>query len=228
MESGDKVINTIKSGGAKMRPRAYFIVRSALAIIGAVAVFFVVLFLTTFIIFALQENGGIFATNFGPGGWEIFFESLPWTILALSIALLLILWVLLRRYAIVYHQPLLYTLLILVVVVSITAIFLLPGTSLQGGIFHYVSKSYIPVVTGVYEFDTAPMSGVYRGQVLVLATSSFILVNGRGQTSTVLLVPMASPEIGGLSPGDYVLIFGRGVATATIQASGVEKIVDYQ
>lgn len=222
------VINTIKSGEVKMHSRSYFIAQTLLAALGAVLVFFFILFISTFIIFALQENGGLFAAGFGPPGWLIFLNSLPWSLLLLSIVLVLLLWLLLRRYAVVYHQPFLYLLLILIVVISLTCFFLSAG-AINAGIFRYVSRNQIPVVTGVYEFETAPMSGIYRGEVLMLATSSFIIENALQQTSTVLIVPAAaSSELEGLAPGDYVIIFGHGIATATIQANGIETITDYQ
>ena len=226
----DKIIGTIKSGEAKMHSRVYFVVQAVLAVIGAIVLFFSILFVATFIIFALQQNGGFFATNFGPGGWNVFLASLPWTIFLLSLALLLILWILLRRYPAVYHQPFLYTLLLLIIVISIVAVFFFPS-SIHGGIFRYASRNQVPVISNVYEFETAPPSdaGIYRGLVVARATSSFVLENAAGQTSTVLVMPIdASSELRAADPGDYVIIFGHGVATATIQASGVETIVDYQ
>jgi hypothetical protein len=217
----DEIINTIKSGETKMHSRAYFMARATLVLLAAVLLFLLILFVATFIVFALQENGGFFATNFGPVGWGAFLASLPWTLLLLSLALVLILWILLRRYSVVYHQPFLYILLLLIVVVSLLCLFISAG-SIHGGIYRYVSRNPIPVVSGVYEFETAPAGGVYRGQVVTLSTSSFVLENILGQTSTVLITPV------GIDPGDYVIVFGHGVATATIQASGVETIVDYQ
>ena len=221
------VIDTIKSRDIKMRSHAYFTVRAIFVILAAVLLLLLILFVCTFIIFALQQNGGFFATNFGPAGWETFLFSLPWSFLLLSIALILILWLLLRRYAIIYHQPFIYTLLILIIVIALTCFFL-SAASIHGGIYRYISKNSIPVVTGVYEFETAPMSGVYRGQVAELSTSSFILENAFGQTSTVIVVPGAWPELSGVAPADYVILFGHGIATATIQAYGLESVVDYQ
>lgn len=226
----DKIIGTIKNGKAKMHSRAYFVAQAALVVLGAIMLFCLILFIATFIIFALQQNGGFFAANFGPAGWEVFFVSLPWTIFLLSLVLLLILWILLRRYPVVYHQPFLYTLLLLIVVISIVAIFLFPS-SIHGGIFRYASRNQMPVISNVYKFETAPPggAGIYRGLVVARATSSFILENAAGQTSTILVKPGdASSELGAADPGDYVIIFGHGVATATIQASGVETIVDYR
>jgi hypothetical protein len=226
----EKIIETIKSGKAKMHSRAYFVAQAVFVVLGAVLLFLLILFVATFIIFALQENGGFFAANFGPAGWGVFFASLPWTMLLLSLALVLVLWILLRRYSAVYHQPFLYILFVLIVVVSLLCLFI-SASSIHGGIYRYVSRNPIPLVSGVYEFETAPAGGVYRGQVVTLSTSSFVLENALGQTSTVLVVPAAASsesELGEIGPGDYVIVFGRGVATATIQASGVETIVDYQ
>jgi hypothetical protein len=226
----EKIIETIRSGKTKMRSRAYFFMQAALAALGAAFLFLLILFIVTFIIFVLQENGGFFAANFGPAGWSVFLSSLPWSIFLLSLALLLVLWLLLRRYSVVYHRPFLYTLLFLIVVISITAVFLFPS-SIHGGIFRYASRNQMPVVAGVYEFETTPISGIgiYRGQVVTRATSSFVLEDRMGQTSTVFVTPAeASSALGQADPGDYVIVFGHGVATATIQASGVETIVDYQ
>ena len=221
------LIDTIKNGRIKMRPRSYFITRSVVALIGTIVVFFVILFMITFIVFALQENGGSFATHFGFAGWGIFLESLPWSMLFLSLALALILWILLRRYAIVYRQPFLYVLLALAIVTSLASAFI-SESAIQGEIFHYAFQNHIPVVSGVYELETAPANDIYRGHVAVLATSSFILTDETGHTSTILLIPAAMERFSMLGRGDYVVIFGHSVATATISASGVTKIVDYQ
>ncbi len=224
----DEIINTIKSRETKMHSRAYFFAQATFVVFGAVFLFLLILFVATFIIFALQENGGFFAANFGPVGWGVFFASLPWTMLLLSLALVLILWILLRRYSLVYHQPFIYVLLALIVIISLSCLFI-PASSIHGGIYRYLSKNPIPVVSGVYEFETVPAGGVYRGQVVTLSTSSFVLANDFGQTSTVLVMPTAaSLELREINPGDYVIVFGHGVATATIQASGLETIVDYQ
>jgi len=199
MKDTDEVINIIKSTGAKMHSRRYFVAKTILAIVGAICLFFILLFVVSFIIFILQENGGLFATTFGPGGWLTFFYALPWSFLLLSIALILVLWLLLRRYAIIYHQPFIYILLFLIVIVSLT-LFFLSASAIHGGIMRYTSRNQIPLVSGVYEFETTPMNGMYRGQVMFLATSSFVIEN----------------------------VFGHDVATATINAAGVETIVDYQ
>jgi hypothetical protein len=222
----DHVIERIKSGKAKMRPRSYFIVQAVLVIIAAVLLFVLILFFITFMVFALEQNGGFFAIGFGLTGWGAFFRSLPWTVLLLSLALILILWILLRRYAIVYQQPFLYTLLILVAALSLAGFFL-SAVSLHGGILQYASENQIPFVSGVYEYETAPTRGIYRGEVLLLIANGFVLEGALGHTSTVFMAPGAGSELASIGPGEYVLIFGNIVASSTIEASGLEKIVDF-
>ena len=227
MKDSDEIINSIKSGKAKMHSHAYFVAQAVFVILGAILLFLVILFSSTFILFALQQNGGLFAANFGPAGWSVFLQSFPWSILLLSLALVLVLWILLRRYAVIYHQPFLYVLLILVIVIALACLFISAG-SIHGGIFQYASRNRIPMVSGFYEFETAPPGGIYRGQVIAIASSSFVLQDILGDTSTVILAQRIPGELIGVNQGDYVIVFGRPVATATIAASGVETIVDYQ
>jgi len=223
----ETVIDTIKSREIKMHTRGYFVARAIFLIIIAVVLFLFIFILTTFMIFALRLNGGFYAVGLGPSEWLVFLNALPWSLMLLSIALILILWILLRRYAVVYHQPFLYILLFLIVVMSL-AYFSFSVNGINNQVFHYVSQNQIPLISSVYQFETAPASGVYRGQILLITTSSFILANGLGQTSTVLLLPRALWELGALRSGDYVLIFGHAAATDTIQGSDVERIQYYE
>lgn len=227
MKSDDIIIEKIKSGDAKMRPRAYFIFQAILVVLAAFLLFLLIIFIATFVIFALEENGGLFAIDFGLAGWGVFFESFPWVLLLLSLALVLALWLLLRRYALVYQQPLLYTLLILVAAISLVCFFI-PPPVFHGGILQYVSQNPLPVVSGLYAYETAPQRDIYRGEVVLMIANGFVLESALGHTSTVFMAPGQESELSAVGPGEYVLIFGHLVASSTIEASGLEKIVDYE
>lgn len=222
-----EVITTIKSGKAKMRSRTYFVARAVFVALGAIILFILIFLAVTFIVFALHENGGLFAARFGAPGWGIFFASLPWTMLLLSLALILILWLLLRRYSVVYYQPVAYVFLSLAVLVALGSLFF-SADAIHGSIYRYVSQNQIPFVSGLYQFETTPARGVYRGEVVALATSTLVIEGGLGQTSTVILAPTGYAELAMLELGDFVLVFGHAINTSTIQASGVERIVNYE
>jgi hypothetical protein len=224
MDSSEDVFKTIESGGVKMRPRWYFLVREALVIAAIVLLAFITLILASFIIFALKENGGWYAIRFGARGWSDFLDSLPWSILLLSLALILILAFLLKQYAFAYHRPFLYLLLLLVAVVSLAGFFI-AATSFHSGIFRYASANRIPLIPGVYRFEMTPSGDLYRGEVITFLVSGggIVIENALGETSTVILTPAASSELEGMDSGDYVIVFGWPGTTDTIDASGLER-----
>ncbi len=228
MDTTDKdvnnVIDQIKSHHTKMRPRWYFIIRAVLAIIGAVVLFLLVLFLLSFMLFALKEDGGLLAVNYGFTGWYVFLHALPWSLLFLSVALILTLALLLKRYAFIYHQPFLYSLLILIVVVSLGS-FLLAATSFHQGIFRYASEDHLPFVQGVYQFEMAPPpGGIYRGEIAELIPGGFIIQEADGETSTVIIASDTGTGENAFNVGDYVIIFGHPYATATIEVFGIQRM----
>jgi hypothetical protein len=219
----DEVINSIKSSDIKMRPRWYFIAQTVLTIIAASLMFVVLLFVVSFIDFALQQNGGFFAIGFGPAGFMTFFYSLPWVFFLLSLVLIFALAILLKHYPAVYHRPLAYLLLLLIFVVTVVAL-LLSISPFHSQIIRYVSNNRLPIVEQFYEGETAPGINTYRGEVALFIPNGFILENTVGRTSTVVVVAKALPELTGVKVGDTVIIFGRGIASATIEALGVERM----
>jgi hypothetical protein len=218
MNNTSNVFEAIKSGQAKMRPRWYFVAQTGLAIAAVVLMFALLLFFVSFIIFVLQQDGGLFATHFGFMGWYSFFRALPWTILLLSLALILILAVLLKRYAFVYHQPFLYLLLVLIVVISLTSFFL-AATSFHRGVLH----SNLPLIGDVYHYEMTTPQDVYRGQITSLFSNGFIIENAIGQTSTIIIASDTPLSITNFKIGDTVIIFGRNESTATIEIFGAQK-----
>ncbi len=107
-EEDHRVIDVIRAKNMRMRPRSYFVLRAALIIVCATLLFLLLLYVVSFIIFALHQNGVWFAADFGPSGWSLFLATAPWGMLLLSFVLLILLANLLKRYTFIYHQPLFY------------------------------------------------------------------------------------------------------------------------
>lgn len=223
------VIDQIKSSNTKMRPRWYFIFRAVLLTLAVILLFLLILFFVSFVIFALRADGGLLAASYGFNGWDVFFHALPWTLILLSLILILGLIFLLKRYEFVYHQPFLYPLLGLIIVVALASFFL-SATSLHPGIFSYASHNDMPLVEGMYQFEmNPPPDGIYRGEVIAVAPGSFVLQEDNGQTSTVLIASNTFPGgINDFSVGDYVMIFGHpAFTTATIEVFSIQRTGDY-
>ena len=212
-----------------MRPRWHFIVRAVLILAAVFIALFLALIVATFILFALQENGGLYAMEFGIRGYETFLGAFPWSMLLLFIALLLALGLFLRRhYAFAYQRSFFSLLLVLIAVIGLAGA-IVPVVPFHADIYNFAANDGIPVIPAFYQYETTPTGRIYRGEVLSFGSTSpsFVLENAFGGTSTVFLVPTASSELQEIGVGEYVLIFGKPVSTDTIRAAGVEEFQNF-
>lgn len=215
--SENQIIDAIKKGNAKMRPRWYFVVQGILIVFACLMTFFLLILAISFIVFALQQNGGLLATGFGLTGWAVFFHALPWSVILLSLALVLILLVLLKRYSFIYHQPSLYILLVLIIVIALGSFFI------EAINFHHrIEENDIPGIETVYQYETTPQNYIYRGEIVELAPNGFVLENAIGETSTFQVASSAVLNLSLFKIGDFVMVFAEPYATATFDMYGVQ------
>ena len=80
-----EVLEKIKSGQVKMRPKAHFVLKTALVALGFILIILFVLYLISFIVFTLRMSGIWFAPGFGLYGIKIFLFSLPWLLILIAI-----------------------------------------------------------------------------------------------------------------------------------------------
>jgi hypothetical protein len=223
------IFKAIEERKVQMRSHRYFAIRAALIAAAIALVLFLVLVIVTFISFALQENGGFYATRFGVSGFGTFVGSFPWTAFLLLIALFLALGIFLRRqYAFAYQRSFFALLLALVAVIALASI-AIPAVPVHEVIYHFAANDGIPFVPGIYQYETTPRGALYRGEVVSFgpADGSFVIENAIGVTSTVFVTAAASSEMQEIGVGRYVMVFGAPVATHTIAASGVETVQNF-
>jgi len=221
----DRVIAAIKSGNARMHSRSYFVLQKAFATAITGILFGAVLYLASFIIYILTINGGLSAVRFGVGGWYVFLRALPWSLLVISIAFIIILSVFLRRYSFVYHYPLFYAFFGILILVAIGGA-LIAGTSLHERIAQYEATNSAPLLGQFYYFyGTEAVRGVYRGKVVDIGQNGFVMNDQGGASSTVVLAPGASfVGTDAIRVGDLVAVFGAKDSSGAIQAFGVQKL----
>ena len=130
------VLKAIASGEVAMRPRWHFVLKTALVSTGGVIVLCAVLYLASFVIFVSRQTGGSFVPIFGSRGWYHFFISLPWVLILLSFIFVIILEILVRRYSFGYRQPLLFSVMGIVVIV-VAGGGIVAQTSFHRGLFRY-------------------------------------------------------------------------------------------
>jgi len=102
----ERIMNMIKKGDAHMKPRWHFVVISVLFALGVLCTFLVLLYAASLSVFLLHESGVWFAPSFGVRGWLVFARSIPLFQIAFIFLFIFILEAMIRRYALVYRQPL--------------------------------------------------------------------------------------------------------------------------
>lgn len=216
-----RVMDAIKKHDLKMRPQWYFTLRGASVIFSVAVLLLLLLYIVSFIIFALHQSGAWAAAGFGPSGWSLFLAALPWGMFILSIVLLISLASILKRYAFVYHQPIFIFLVVFILAVTIAG-FLLAATSFPEGFSRYATSN-IPFLEGFYESETAMPASVHRGEIVMFVADGFVIDDGSGMTSTVVAAPGLT-FLKGFHVGDLVLVFGTRQEGDVIRAFGIQRI----
>ncbi len=208
------VLDAIASGRIKMHSRAYFVLQTVLAIVGGIILGLFLIYIVGFAIFLLRESGALLAPGLGFAGWYIFFRSVPWLLVVLSLIFLLVLVILINHYAFAYQRPLLYSLLGIMIIVTAAS-------------FYISFYQFNPPILGAYYngYNSGELTDVHRGEIVVLAANGFVLQGLSGETSTVLFgAGMAPAAESDLRAGDLVVVFGDRDTSGFIEASAIEKI----
>lgn len=219
------VLEAIQTGRAKMRPRWHFVLRAVLLVVGVSLVFFALLYLASFILFALRETGIWFAPLYGSRGWITFFRSLPWVLIFLSLVFMVVLEILVQRYAFANRKPLLYSVLGIVVLAVLGGIIVAP---FHRPFFRSAREHSFPFAGGFYRnFEFARFDDIHRGRIMTITPEGFVLQDLNGETSTVFITSgtrmFPDPDV---ESGNAVVVFGDQTDHA-IQAYGIREINDY-
>ncbi len=220
----DSVLARIEDGGVNMRPKWHFVVTTVATGLGVAGAFFIVLFLTTFIIFALREAGTAVLPEFGAFGVRGFFLSLPWIPIVIALLFAVLLEVLLLRYAFAYRKPMLYSVLAVATAVALGSV--LAGVAkVHERLYSFSETQQVPIVRPIYRSYVEPeFTYLHRGVISELQEHRFILHSVNGQTVIVdvdpdtRIVPTTAVRI-----GDFVVVLGQD-QNGEVHAIGVHEL----
>lgn len=220
----ENILATIKSGQVKMRPRWHFVLKAFLAAFGAIILLLSILYLASFIIFALRQTGVLFMPAFGFEGWYAFFTHLPAFLLLFLVIFIIILELLVRRYSFTYRRPLLYSALGIFVLVIAGAL-AVENSSLHRGISKYAENNEETLTGKFYhEFEQQNFRDVHRGMVVEMINSGFMMSDRRKEILTIIVTPRTRLPYGAdFSQGDFVVVFGDR-DNGIIRALGIQEV----
>ena len=220
----ERILEAIKSGRVRMQPRWHFILRAILAAVGGVMILLALLYVASFVLFYLRETGIWFVPVFGSHGWFEFFASLPWLLILLALVFIVILEILVRRYAFAYRQPLLYSAIAIMLIVVLGGI-ILERTSFHEQLFRFAEENRLPFAGAFYRnFGNGEPRRVHVGAVVSTTSDGFIIQGRHHETTRVIVAPETNfPPGTQLFTGDTVVVFGDR-DDGLIYARGIRKV----
>jgi hypothetical protein len=221
------VLAAIQDGKLKQKPRWFFVLRGTLIGVGIGLALCVILYLISFILFVTRETGVWFTPAFGFRGWFVFFRSLPWVLIALSLIFIAVLEVLVKRYSFAYREPLLYSVLGIVAIVAAGG-FLLFETSLHQSLFDSARRGGLPIIGEFYKgFGTERFNDIHPGVIVGTTTHGFTMQEPfeAGRATVVVASDTDFPPDVTFMPSDTVIVFGSE-AGDIIEAVGIREVSD--
>lgn len=221
-----KIMERIKRGKVKMKPKAYFILRNALLVVGIVVVSAAALYFTSFIFFVTRRAGLWFLPRYGVRGIRLLLGGFPWGLLLAVVLFIVLLELLAKRHRIVYRKPLLYSALAIIFFVVVTAL-VIQQTPFHGRIYRQVQEGHMRLARPLYgRFEMPQPDKIHPGIVSEVTASGFIIERQDGEILEVKVSPQTRlPREGEIQKGDRIVVIGE-LKDGVVQALGAHKVPD--
>jgi len=204
------ILNKIKTREIDMKPRWHFVLKSLLLVFGVLTVALLAVYLLSFVVFALNQSGVMFAPLYGLKGVVVFVVSSPWLLIVLTGTSGVLLYLLVTKYSFSYQKPLLYS-MIGVVLLVILGSFVLQEAGMHQRLQQYSERHNVPVFTPLYGgLREERPDGVLQGMITELTDDGFILQVADEDLVTVVVTretkqrPPSARFV-----GESVLVFGE-------------------
>lgn len=229
---GPGVLEKIRSGQVKKRPRYFFALETGFFSAGAFLVFLLMLFLSSFMLFFLRGSGSMLLPALGWQGSKFFLFSFPWMILVSLLVSAVIFEYFIWRFPMVYHHPLFYS-AAATVVLSLAFGAAISYTPLHANAFQQAQQETLPLAGGLYRYysqaaleninfgspkislepEAAPKIETFGGQIFEVKAA----VQEESQEAEVLEV------LEDLKKSEAVMIFGKK-KDSEIEAYGIREM----
>lgn len=201
------VLDKIKKGKAKMKPRWHFVLKGVLVALGVALLLFTLLYLFSFILFVLAKSGVVFIPSFGPRGVGLFLMSLPWILIILSIVALAVLGILVKKYSFAYKKPTMYSLLGILLIVFLGGFFV-NKTKVHDEAMRFAQDRKLPVAGPLYRKynEMADRDSICVGKILELSSDRLLVLDADDNEIEIKIDPKTR-----IPRSDNSLSFGEDV-----------------
>jgi hypothetical protein len=202
----ERIIDKIKEGEIKMKPKAYFIARMVLFVLGITVLSLFLIYIVSFIIFSSRISGGWFLPQFGFSGIGILLRSLPWLLISLSIILIIFLEIFAEHFSFIYKKATVYSLFGIIGIVLLAG-FMVGLSPFHTSLFQSARNGELPLIGSFYERQGAPrFNNFHNVSVSSVGDKEFTVINPRGEILRVITEDQIDQE---LKEGDSILLIGQ-------------------
>jgi len=206
----DQILNRIKAGKLKMKPKVYFVLKNIIFVAAVVALSMLIVYLISFIVFSLDKNGAWLLTRLGLGGLLSLIVSLPWLLILIILLSMFLIELLIKNLKFAYHRPLIYSIL------GVMVLFLALGffthlTPLHKGLSCLCAEHKVPIASFLYDsYKEMDFPDFYRGEILEIDEEEAQLQKLNGE---VVRLQITSDSYGSdqekLQRGDKIMLIGK-------------------
>ncbi len=217
----DNVLKAIEAGQVKMKPKWHFIVRTALLLVGTILLTLSILYVASFIIFIMRQNGFLFVSGYGWHGLDVLINSIPWMLVGMTIIFIVLLQILIKKYSFGYGKPLMYSVLAVIAIVIIGGL-LLEKTSIHKGLFNEAENDRLPFFGGMYrEFGEEHSDSITIGKIRELLFNGYRIENHTSDNIIVIVTSETKlPPNSSLQIGDVIFVLGNQKGDV-VEAEGI-------
>lgn len=217
----DNVLKAIEAGQVKMKPKWHFVVRTALLLVGTILLTLSILYVASFIIFIMRQNGLLFVSSYGWHGLNVLINSIPWLLVGMTIVFIVLLQILIKKYSFGYGKPLMYSVLAVIVIVIVGGM-LLEKTSIHQGLFNEAENDRLPLFGGMYrQFGEEHSESITIGKIHELLNNGYRIENHTNDDIVIIVTPQTKlPPNSSLQIGDVIFVLGRQNGN-TVEAEGI-------
>jgi len=220
-----QILQQIDAGKTVMKPRWHFMLKGLAVFLGIILLACFMLFLTSFVMFVVQQTGTSYAPALGVSGTFIFFRSLPWVIILLALLLFIVLEHLVKRYSFAYRKPI----IVLVVVLVLFTVFgsaLISKTTMHQRISSFSEQRGVPGFKQFYGVAQKMPKDFHAGVITKLMGADTFLLKKQKNGEVVRVVfsertKMKDKSV--VAEGVRVIVIGENI-NGEVQAKGVRGI----
>jgi hypothetical protein len=219
----DILLDKIKKGEIKMRPKIYFVAKLILLALATAIITFFAIFVASFIFFIIRASGLMFLPSFGFLGIKLLLLSLPWVLILGLLVLVATSEIFIKHFPFVYKNPILYSLLAIVIVILIGGL-LIDNSGFHTNMLLKARDGKLPVAGPLYQKYGIPESKqIHYGIVSELSDSGFKIETPRKEEVFIHFSEKTRIPKEGIKENDAVIILGEKT-NGEIKAYEIKKV----